>query len=117
MSRYKVEIWPPAPTAGMLTGRMPTGVKVTDTETGRSVCCNAHRSQHMNRDAAIAELRRMDDDCIYCHGDGMDPAASWLLPCPHCDGTGGELLGHDDYDDDEHYDDDGDAAMAEQEAP
>ncbi len=57
----------------------------------------------------------MDDDCIYCDGDGMDPAASWLLPCPHCDGTGGEL-GHDDdeCDDDEHYDDGG--AIAQQEA-
>lgn len=30
----------------------------------------------------------MDDDCIYCHGDGMDPDNDYLLPCPYCDGTG-----------------------------
>lgn len=33
--------------------------------------------------------------CRYCDGDGMDPD-TLLLPCPYCDGTGGELLGSDD---------------------
>lgn len=70
MSRYKWEHWPPMQTTGMQVHGMSTGVKVTDTETGRSVCCNAHRSQHMNRDAAIAELRRMDDmDRMEAHHD------------------------------------------------
>lgn len=43
-----------------------------------------------------------DGACLYCHGDGMGPAQGWLLPCPHCDGTGGGL-GYDDdgYDDEE----------------
>lgn len=40
-------------------------------------------------------------ECIYCHGDGMDPDID-LLPCPYCDGTGGELLDCDyDWPDDE----------------
>lgn len=30
--------------------------------------------------------------CRHCDGEGMDD----LLPCPECDGTGGELLGGDD---------------------
>lgn len=47
----------------------------------------------------------MDDDCIYCHGEGMDPASGWLLPCPYCDGTGGTLgYGDDEYGDDEYGD-------------
>jgi hypothetical protein len=29
-----------------------------------------------------------DDEpgCERCHGDGMDPACDWLLPCPACQG-------------------------------
>ena len=39
----------------------------------------------------------MDDECIYCHGEGMDPDCD-LLPCPYCDGTGGGLgYGYEDY--------------------
>lgn len=38
----------------------------------------------------------MDDDCIYCRGEGMDPASDYLLPCPHCDGTGGSIGYADD---------------------
>ena len=41
----------------------------------------------------------MDDECRYCHGDGMDPANDYLLPCPYCDGTGGQLGYEDDEDD------------------
>lgn len=44
-------------------------------------------------------------ECIYCHGDGMDPDNDFLLPCPYCDGTGGELLGCDD----DWMDDDGES--------
>ena len=38
----------------------------------------------------------MNDECIYCHGDGMDPDCD-LLPCPYCDGTGGGLWHEDDW--------------------
>lgn len=30
----------------------------------------------------------MEGQCLYCDGDGMDPYADYLLPCPHCAGTG-----------------------------
>lgn len=26
------------------------------------------------------------DDCLECHGDGMDPLCDYLLPCPVCQG-------------------------------
>lgn len=44
----------------------------------------------------------MDDECIYCDGDGMDPDNGFLLPCPYCDGTGGGIgYGDDGFDDEE----------------
>lgn len=36
------------------------------------------------------------DDCIYCRGDGMDPASDYLLPCPYCDGAGWQIGFGDD---------------------
>jgi protein subunit release factor A len=59
-SKYKWEPWPPQPTAGMLTGNMPTGVKVTDTETGHFHCCDIFRSQHQNLESAIDTLKAVD---------------------------------------------------------
>ena len=28
-----------------------------------------------------------DDQCLHCHGDGMDPDCDYLLPCPDCGGS------------------------------
>lgn len=57
MSKYKIEPWPPQSKTGMQSGKIPAGVKVTDTETGHWHCCNIYRSQHQNRDAAIRTLK------------------------------------------------------------
>ncbi len=48
----------------------------------------------------------MDDECRYCHGDGMDPANDYLLPCPYCDGAGWQLGYEDDAEDEDDADDD-----------
>ena len=64
MSDYKVECYPPLPTGGMQTGRIPSGVKVTHLPTGKFAICTEHRLQYLNRDAAlkllIAELAQLN---------------------------------------------------------
>ena len=48
--------YPPAPTGGMQTGRMPNGVKIVHIPTGLFAVCENHRHQHRNKEAALAEL-------------------------------------------------------------
>lgn len=60
MSIYHVEEWPSRKKTGMQIGRPGPGVKVTDTETGRSHCCNIYHSHYANRDAAIYHLQSED---------------------------------------------------------
>lgn len=59
--KYKIEPWPPQPNGGMQTGKIPTGVKVTDTETGYWHCCNIYRSQHQNKEHAIRTLKALQE--------------------------------------------------------
>lgn len=61
MSKYKIEPWTPQPNGGMQTGKIPAGVKVTDTETGHWHCCNIYRSQHQNKDHAIRTLKALQE--------------------------------------------------------
>lgn len=49
-----VESWPPQ--TGLLLG-LPRGIKVTHKPTGTMVTCDTERSQHANRDRAMAMLR------------------------------------------------------------
>lgn len=51
-----IESWPPEPKSGMLLGTS-NGVKITHTPTGLSATADTERSQHHNRDKALAELR------------------------------------------------------------
>lgn len=44
---------------GMTTGHIPAGVKATHTPTGCVVACTTHRSQHRNKDTALALLELM----------------------------------------------------------
>ena len=53
-----IELWPPMPKTGMITGAMPTGVKVTHRPSGDSVFCDVYRSPHQNRAWSIEELAR-----------------------------------------------------------
>jgi len=53
----KIEIWPKSP-VGMCTGKIPPGIKVTDTKTNKSVVVNRHRQQHKNKDEAIDLMKR-----------------------------------------------------------
>ena len=48
----------------------------------------------------MTDILDLPDWRVLTSNDGMDPD-TLLLPCPYCDGTGGELLGHDDYDDED----------------
>jgi hypothetical protein len=50
-----IESWPAPPTTGILLG-IPRGVKVTHLPTGVFATCDTERSQHTNRDKALAEV-------------------------------------------------------------
>lgn len=52
----KTEAWPPAPKAGMLTGNIPNGIKITHLETGLTATCIKYRQQHINKSHAISDL-------------------------------------------------------------
>jgi hypothetical protein len=58
-SDVAIEAWPPAPDGGMQIGVIPNGVKITHIETGLSVTCADHRSQHKNKDTAIKRLSQL----------------------------------------------------------
>ena len=50
-----VECWPPSAATGMHLG-IPCGIKVTHLPTGIFATCDTERSQHANRDKALAEV-------------------------------------------------------------
>ena len=54
----RIEAWPPGPTRGMLVPRINHGIKVTHLPSGLEAVCDEHRSQHHNRNAALADLAR-----------------------------------------------------------
>ena len=56
----EVEPWPPAPEGGMQVG-IPPSVHITHTKLGVQVICTRYRSQHRNRDCALAALKSAID--------------------------------------------------------
>lgn len=48
--------YPEPKTGGMLTGSIPSGIKVLHKATGIVVICNKHRHQHKNREEALREM-------------------------------------------------------------
>jgi len=56
MNEFSFEYYPPKPTAGMLTGDVPVGIKVTHIPTGIFVVCDTERTQLKNRDLAVKQL-------------------------------------------------------------
>ena len=57
MSDYIAEVWPPAPTHGMITGNISRGIRVTHVPTGIQVTCDKHRQPHRNKDECIAMIK------------------------------------------------------------
>lgn len=58
---FKVEQYPVPKCSGMSVPNMDKGVKVTHLPTGNVVICQHLRSQHKNKDTAIAALELMAD--------------------------------------------------------
>lgn len=52
---------PPKPTTGMRTGMEPNGVRIVHTPTGCAVECVKFRSQHQNKQSALAVLELLVD--------------------------------------------------------
>lgn len=51
-----IENWPHIPSGGMQTGKIPKGIKITHIETGITVTCDQHRSQHKNKEECLVML-------------------------------------------------------------
>lgn len=58
----KIELYPPPSETGMQTGRLPTGVKVTDLDNGNIVICTSNRHMHRNKAAAIAAIESLKEN-------------------------------------------------------
>lgn len=54
-NELRIESWPEPATNGMVFG-MPRGIRATHLPTGLVETCNSERSQHANRDKALAAL-------------------------------------------------------------
>jgi len=52
----RIEAWPPRQTGGQIVGIGSTGVKVTHLPTGMTATCDFERSQHRNKQLAVAMI-------------------------------------------------------------
>jgi len=53
-----IESWPLRPDGGMIAEGMPRGIKITHIPTGLVATCDTERSQHLNRQRALADLEQ-----------------------------------------------------------
>jgi protein subunit release factor A len=52
----EITLWPPEPKTGMLTGKIPQGIRAEHMPTGCVVICTKERSQHQNKRLALKYL-------------------------------------------------------------
>ena len=56
MTEWRIEPWPPRQTGGQTVGTGPSGVKVTHEPSGLTAISESERSQHRNRQIAMAMI-------------------------------------------------------------
>ena len=58
----EVQAFPKRARQGMQTGMISNGIRLFHTPTGTAVEISYHRSQHKNKEAALAVMERLIDD-------------------------------------------------------
>ena len=84
----KVKVYPEPKQHGMSAPYMSKGIKITHLPTGNIVVCQQHRTQHQNKESAIAAIKAMIDKNYPAHKctfEGIEgrQGINWQ-PCPVC---------------------------------
>ena len=55
-AHLQVEVWPPRQTGGQIVGTGPNGIRITHKPSGIIATCETERSQHKNKQIAMAMI-------------------------------------------------------------